>query len=89
MGLSPSVVLPRDMRGCRRVDAEPKTQVTSAVVPRIGDVVDTIYGRQQVMDVLDLAYGERAMFFRPEHGGREWCVDIGQLERVLLERAER
>lgn len=67
--------------------AEPKTQVTSAVAPRVGDVVDTIYGKQQVMDVLDLPYDEPTMFFRPEHGGREWCVAIGQLSHVLVERA--
>ncbi|WP_436776768.1 hypothetical protein [Yinghuangia sp. YIM S09857] len=58
--------------------------MTRHQVPVIGQVVDTIHGRQQVMDVLDgFPHEAPTMYFRPEHGGREWCVTIARLDTVL------
>lgn len=62
-----------------------RTTMRPVQQPAVGDIVDTVYGRQQVMDVLDLPYDEPTMFFRPERGGREWCVALGQLDRVLVD----
>lgn len=55
-----------------------------ASIPQIGDVVDTIHGRQEVMDVIDcFPHDVPTMYFRPEHGGREWHVAVARLADVL------
>lgn len=58
-------------------------------IPAVGEIVDTVYGRQQVVDVLAPSSDELVMLLRSEHGGREWSVAVAQLDRVLLERARR
>lgn len=70
------------------MSAEPEAQVTHANVPRVGDVVETIYGRQEVMDVLHLPNADPSVYFRPERGGREWSVAVSQLSRVLQPRSD-
>lgn len=66
--------------------AERVAQTPPAKPPAIGEIVDTIYGRQQVMDVLDgFPHETPTMYLRPEGGGREWCVSVEQLGRVLRE----
>lgn len=66
------------------MNAEPNAQVTQHQVPAIGQIVDTIHGRQQVMDVLDgFPHEVPTMYFRPEHGGREWHVAVARLGAVL------
>lgn len=57
-------------------------------IPAVGEIVDTVYGRQQVVDVLAPSSDELVML-RSEHGGREWYVAVAQLDRVLLGRARR
>lgn len=58
-------------------------------IPAVGEIVDTVYGWQQVIDVLAPSSDELVMLFRSEHGGREWCVAVAQLNCVLVERARR
>lgn len=47
--------------------------------PAIGAVLDTIHGRQMVMDVVGTVDdgGDRAtVYLRPEGGGLEWSVSL-------------
>ncbi|WTW98239.1 hypothetical protein OG216_35050 [Streptomycetaceae bacterium NBC_01309] len=63
--------------------AEQTADVPHTGVPVIGEIVETIHGRQQVMDVLGHPHDAPTMYFRPERGGREWCVPVASLGTVL------
>ncbi|MEU8139385.1 hypothetical protein [Streptodolium elevatio] len=54
-----------------------------AEAPEVGAVLDTIYGRARVMDVLRLGDEPETVYLRPERGGREWTVSTAQLPSVL------
>ena len=51
--------------------------------PQIGTLLDTIYGRARVMDVLRLPDEPPTVYLRPERGGCEWTVTVDQLSKVL------
>lgn len=51
--------------------------------PAVGAVLDTIYGRARVMDVLRLGDEPETVYLRPERGGLEWTVTTVQLPEVL------
>ncbi|MCF2529741.1 hypothetical protein [Yinghuangia soli] len=52
--------------------------------PEIGSIVDTIYGRRRVMDIMTPADHEHPMvFFRPVEGGREGCVALSEWPKVV------
>ncbi|MCF2531960.1 hypothetical protein [Yinghuangia soli] len=57
-------------------------------VPNVGSMVDTIYGRQQIMDVTGAADGETTVWLRPERGGIEWTVRASGFAAVVAARAE-
>ncbi|WP_436772890.1 hypothetical protein [Yinghuangia sp. YIM S09857] len=61
------------------------TEVTSVTHtdPEIGAVLDTVYGRQRVMDVLDAGHDRRTVYLRPERGGMEWTIAATDLGRVM------
>lgn len=60
-----------------------ESHTASPGLPPIGSLVETVRGRQQVMDVLDLPDEGTTVFFRPEHGGLEWTVPASGLARVV------
>lgn len=60
------------------------TSATTATPPEVGMILDTVYGRQQVMDVLELLHEEPTVYLRPEQGGREWTVPVAEFGRVVL-----
>ncbi|MCF2532503.1 hypothetical protein [Yinghuangia soli] len=51
--------------------------------PPIGCILNTIYGRQRVMDLLDPPHGRPTLYLRPERGGTEWTVLATELHRVI------
>lgn len=57
---------------------------TRAQAPEVGTVLDTIYGRARVMDVLRLGDAPETVYLRPERGGLEWTVTTTQLPSVLM-----
>ncbi|WP_436770600.1 hypothetical protein [Yinghuangia sp. YIM S09857] len=57
---------------------------TCAQAPEVGTVLDTIYGRARVMDVLRLGDEPETVCLRPERGGLEWTVTTTQLPSVLM-----
>lgn len=55
--------------------------------PAVGAVLDTVYGRQQVMDVLGHPHDRPTVYLRPERGGTEWTVAVAELPGVLRKEA--
>lgn len=54
--------------------------------PAIGAVLDTIYGRQTVMDIIGTAPAEAdraTVYLRPEGGGLEWSVPLSSYAAIL------
>lgn len=52
----------------------------------MGAIVDTGYGREQVMDVLgpvDGTQGAATVYLRPAGGGIEWTVRLASYESIL------
>ncbi|MGW0660523.1 hypothetical protein [Streptodolium elevatio] len=55
---------------------------TTHADPGIGAILDTVYGPQRVMDVLDAAQDRRTVYLRPERGGLAWTIAAAELGRV-------
>ncbi|WP_436773704.1 hypothetical protein [Yinghuangia sp. YIM S09857] len=55
--------------------------------PAVGAVLDTVYGRQQVMDVLGHPHDRPTVYLRPERSGSEWTVAVAELPGVLRKEA--
>ncbi|MGW0663845.1 hypothetical protein [Streptodolium elevatio] len=64
-------------------EATPGRQAAAHAAPDVGAVLDTVYGRQRVMDVLNVPYDRPTVYLRPERGGLEWTVAVAELPNVL------
>ncbi|WTW98237.1 hypothetical protein OG216_35040 [Streptomycetaceae bacterium NBC_01309] len=67
------------------MSAEYDAPVFDIEPPSAGEILETIYGRQRVIDIVcGVPHRGPTVHFRPERGGSEWQVDIAQLSEVLL-----